>query len=307
VHRGGGGKGRCHQRGRVVNTRSFFGEALGQALDLGLGSPDDVLRHVNPDMLAQYLPRPLWARLLTACLGAPRVDAQLVVETIGVPNLCEHLPGPVIWQVIAEIAARVLGQPYVAPAPGLSIVTRSAAPIAPAPASKSSPIEARSVLAPPPEAIEAPAGSSSSSSALAAVGPSIPAPVNGPLADLITELEADERPITPTRARTPTSQRFRQSNTGIGRLGASAAPPPAQPQARRPQAAVPMPVTAAPKAARRGATEVEDETDLHSAELRGSQREIAVDDSQLVDWQSTETTQASGDEDFSDIGRKRDR
>jgi len=266
-----------------------------------------VLRHITPDMLAQYLPRPLWARLLTACLGAPRVDAQLVVETIGVPNLCEHLPGPVIWQVIAEIAARVLGQPYVAPAPGPAIVTRSAAPIA-IPVSKSAPIErpieGRSVLAPPPDAIEAPVSSSSSSSSGASVGPSIPAPVNGPLADLITELEADERPITPTRARTPTSHRFRQSNTGIGRLGASPSQPP--PQARRPQAAVPMPPSAAPKAARRGATEVEEvETDMHAE--RASQREIAVDDSQLVDWQSTETTQAaaSGDEDFSDIGRKR--
>ena len=76
-----------------MNVKAFFSEALGQALELGIGTPEDVLKHVTPELLATYLPKPLWARLLTACLGASRVDATLVVETIGVPNLCEHIPG----------------------------------------------------------------------------------------------------------------------------------------------------------------------------------------------------------------------
>jgi hypothetical protein len=171
-------------------------------------------------------------------------------------------------------------------------------------ANKSSPmvttVEKRSMLAPPPDAIETPAVAKSGP-----VGPNIPSPVNEPLADLITELEQDERPITPTRGRTPTAQRFRQSNTGVGRLGGSSAN---ATQPRRPQAqAVPTPPAPAARvaSARRGSTEVEDvETDVSEWRANG-QRDIPVDDSQLVDWQSTETTQASGDEDFSDIGRKR--
>jgi hypothetical protein len=278
-----------------VNIKSVFAEALGQALDLGIGTPDDVLKHVTPDLLAQSLPRPLWARLLTACLGAPRVDAQLVVETIGVHNLCEHVPTNVIWAVLSQIAARVLAgseaKDYVAPQP-------AAVPVAITTANKSAPtvttVEKRSVLAPPPDAIATPVAATKSGP----VGPAIPSPVNEPLADLITELEQDDRPITPTRSRTPTAQRFRQSNTGIGgRLGGASATQPRRPQAQ----AVPPTPAAKIASARRGSTEVE-EVDTDASDWK---REIPVDDSQLVDWQSTETTQTAGDEDFSDIGRKR--
>ena len=121
VHRGGRGARRREQDGGHVNLKAFFVATLSTALDLGIAVPDDVIRHVTPDVLAAHLPRPLWARLLTACVGAARVDAQLVVETIGVPNLCEHVPVAILWQCISEIAQRSLGQAYSAPP---AIVTR---------------------------------------------------------------------------------------------------------------------------------------------------------------------------------------
>src|SRR5215510_5461490 len=108
MHRRRGGARRCQQDGGLVNLKAFFVATLSSALDLGIATPDDVLRHVTPDVLANNLPRPLWARLLTACLGAPRVDAQLVVETVGVPNLCEHVPAQIIWACIQEIGLRSL-------------------------------------------------------------------------------------------------------------------------------------------------------------------------------------------------------
>jgi hypothetical protein len=247
-----------------VNIKAFFVDALTSALDLGVARPEDVLKHVTPDVLAQHLPRPLWARLLTACLGAPKVDATLVVETIGVPNIAEHIPTHIVWACIAEVGARALGKEvdvHVAPAP--------LKPAAPTPLTPPPP----DVIASTPKPTPPP---------MAAVGPSIPAPANAALADLINELEASEQPA-PARARTPTSQRFRQSNTGIGRLGASQ---------RRPQA------SASPlRSPRRTGTEV---SDTEAAEVVS--QEIAVDDSQLVDW--SENTQAS-DEDFSDLSRKR--
>ena len=73
-------------------------------------------------------------------------------------------------------------------------------------------------------------------------------------------------------------------------------------QPRRPQASA-SPTTGAASSSgrpRRTGTEVED------VESDSREKEIAVDDSQLVDWQSTETTQtADGNDDFSDLGRKR--
>jgi hypothetical protein len=164
-----------------VNLKGFFVTALGQALELSVATPEDVLRHVTPDVLSQHLPRALWARLLTACMGAPRVDAQLVVETIGVPNLCEHVPSHIIWGCIQEIAQRSLGQPVTAVAPSAS------APLA---------------ITPPPPPTTTVAG-----------------PPN-PLADVVASLDGGP-PSPPLRARSSTGQRFRSNNTGIGRLAAS--------------------------------------------------------------------------------------
>ncbi|HSD89205.1 MAG TPA: hypothetical protein VLB44_16870, partial [Kofleriaceae bacterium] len=264
-----------------MNIKAFLVDALGGALELGIGTPEDVLRHLTPDVLAAHLPRPLWARLLTACLGASRVDAALVVDTIGVPNLCEHMPAPLIWACIADVGLRSLGnQPAVTSTP----LRR--------PAPKSS------VLAPPPEPAVAPAPVATGSTPVA-IGPSIPpAPqpaANQPLADLITELEQDSGLAEPkVRPRSPTAARFRQSNTAIGRgtLGSAA---------RRPQASA-SPALGRPS--RRSGTEVEDpETAVENADWR--QREIAVDDSQLVEWQadgaggaSSGSNAITGDDDF---------
>lgn len=277
-----------------MNIKGFFVDALTAALDLGIGTPDDVLRHVTPDVLAANLPRPLWARLFTACLGAPRVDAQLIVETIGVPNICEHVPAPIIWACIAEIGARSLGKtPDIAVAP------------APLPPRTSTNGTRSSVLAPPPDENPTPLPAVAAAAPVA-IGPSIPAPaptpaVNQPLADLITELEqtdgAGEPKVTSLRPRSPTAQRFRQSNTGIQRLGG----------VRRPQASAA--VSTLSSRSRREPTEAEPDLDA-STQVGDKDRasDIAVDDSQLVDWQATDGSGApamSESDDFSDLGRKR--
>jgi hypothetical protein len=274
-----------------LNIKAFFVDALTSALELGIGTPDDVVRHVTPDLLAKHLPRPLWARLLTACLGAPRVDASLVVDTIGVPNFCEHLPASTIWACLAEIGARSLGK-----VPDITV--------APAPLPKSTPVSGgirASVLAPPPD--ERPAPPPIVTATPVAIGPSIPAPTptaaaDQPLADLITELEQDgaEPRLGNLRPRSPTAQRFRQSNTGIGqRLGST----------RRPQAAAsPTPTPATGIRPRREPTEADPDIVTNGGD---KDRDVAVDDSQLVDWQATDGSGAPAvtDDDFSDLGRKR--
>jgi hypothetical protein len=170
------------------------------------------------------------------------------------------------------------------------------------------------VLAPPPD--EKPRPAASAAPAPVTLGPSIPptptASANQPLADLITELEADDRPAP---SRTPPSK-FRQSHTQSGSSGGPAARGStlggrgtlgnAQ---RRPQAVAPAatPPPPAPRMSRgaREITEVGDaETETHvDSDWRG---EIPVDDSQLVDWKTDASGSAiTGDDDFSDLGRKR--
>jgi hypothetical protein len=265
-----------------MNIKAFFVDALTAALDLKIGTPDDVLRHVTPDVLAKHLPRPLWARLLTACLGAPRVDAQLVIETIGIPNLCEHVPAWIIWACVADIAARSLGKASDIAAPAGAIKSTASG---------------RAILAPPPDISNEPTANA------APVSIASPAAAQ-PLSDLITELEqTDEARISQLRPRSPTAQRFRQSNTNVGaRASLTGA-------GRRPQAVAPPAPTTLPRPSGRRGTEVSSEPEQPTSVETGdwASREIAVDDSQLVEWQTDigSATAITGDDDFSDLGRKR--
>ena len=283
-----GGACRRQQDGGLVNLKAFFVATLQSALDLGIATPDDVIRHVTPDVLSVNLPRPLWARLLTACVGAPHVDAQLVVETIGVPNLCEHVPAPIIWGCIEELGQRALGgAPIAIPAP--AVISRSTTAPA-APVSRPIPLG----TPPPPPAAEPKAAAP----APVAVGPSIPAP-GAPVAD--PDLDAAGR------VRAVPGQRFRQSNTGMGRL--TQTPSSRRPQAQAtPPAAPPSPAADAPPdrggglpRVKRGQTEADFDLETLVGGKDDWKNALAVEDEQLVDWSASEETASSADE----IGRKR--
>ncbi|MCX5742631.1 MAG: hypothetical protein NT062_09065 [Proteobacteria bacterium] len=286
-----------------MNIKGFLVTALTSALDLGIATCDDVLRHVTPDILAAHLPRPLWARLLTACVGAPRVDAQLVVETIGVPNLCEHVPSTIMWVVLDEIGARSLGGAFVPRPVAATHVAYVATPVAVAPPTPAPVVEPRTPLtmAPPPEVIAPPLPvTATQPSPTVAMGPDIPSPALV-AADLFDDVIAEERPAGGPRARTPTQQRFRASSTGIGRLAASS---------RRPQASASAPPQFADdRDGRRAATESEFDaaTNVAGRAATGTppasapatpttpanddwKANLAVEDEQLVDWAGSDET-----------------
>jgi hypothetical protein len=112
-----------------VSITRFFVDAFTSALDRGIASSHDLIRHFTPEVLAAHLPRPLWARLLTACLGAARVDATTIVDTVGVANLCEHLPKPLLWTCLAELAAAALsGAAIASPPKPATVVAPSGSP-----------------------------------------------------------------------------------------------------------------------------------------------------------------------------------
>ncbi len=277
------GTGRCEQDGGFVNLKGFFVAALSSALDLGIAVPEDVLRHVTPDVLAAHLPRPLWARLLTACVGAPRVDAQLVVETIGVPNLCEHVPAQIIWGCLQEIGLRALS--------GVVMATPSGVPISRPNAAQTAPVSRPIPLStPPPPPASEPRHTATPPTGV--VGPTIPA-----LGHAVAEAEHDSA----TRARVPPGQRFRPSSSGIGRLAATNNASARRPQA---QAAPPAPPAAEPGAAsprvKRGQTDAEFDLETYVGGKDDWKNALAVEDEQLVDWSASEET-VNTDE----LGRKR--
>ncbi|MBA3457271.1 MAG: hypothetical protein H0T42_29590 [Deltaproteobacteria bacterium] len=262
--------------------KRFLVDALSSALDLGIATPDDVLGHVTPDMLAQHLPRPLWARLITACLGASRVDSQLVVETLGVSNLCEHIPSTAIWSCLADIGQRSLG--------GEASTRAAAAPQAPAIVTRPAKNAPLSISGPPPPDPVKPAPAAPPPMM---AGPSIPAPSH-------SDNGADDDRAGIARPRTATGSRFRSTSTNIGRLAATS-------NQRRPQAAAPSPppppeadpVTDRPTRTilpvRRGQTEVEvEEVESPNGDWRNA---LAVEDEQLVDWSASDETVTGEDPD----------
>ncbi|HEY4244144.1 MAG TPA: hypothetical protein VGM88_30230 [Kofleriaceae bacterium] len=247
--------------------KAFFVDTLASALALGVATTDDILRHATPDVLSIHLPRPLWARLIAACLGAPRVDSRLVVETIGLPNLAEHVPGSILWACIYEFGQRAFGADW-KPA--------AAAPIA-TPVAKSAPLS----TPPPPDEIAKPAPVIATARN---AHPTIPTP------ELVEVEEAPAPPTIPSsataapsspRARPPVQQRFRQSSTGIGRLA------PTNPTARKPQATTTA-VTAPPAPPPRRSTDSEDDVMTEVGGKDDWKNALAVEDEQLVDWTASD-------------------
>lgn len=90
-------------------NRRFLYEVIGMGLELEAVSPDDVIRHITPEVLAHHLPVALKAKLLHASLNAEKMTPALIVESIGIEALVEHSPMPALWAVIRGSVERQLG------------------------------------------------------------------------------------------------------------------------------------------------------------------------------------------------------
>ena len=101
-----------------MSIPDFLTDVLESALDQGIGTPSDILRHATPEELSKHLPRPVWKELLTAALASGRTDARLVVDTVTIATICKHLPSTIVWACVAELGGRSLSKPLVAPPPG---------------------------------------------------------------------------------------------------------------------------------------------------------------------------------------------
>lgn len=102
-------------------NRRFLYECIGMGLELETVTPDDVIRHITPEVLAHHLPVALKAKLLHASLNAERMTPALIVESIGVEGLVENSPMPALWAVIRGAVERQLGSlPERVPAPAHS-------------------------------------------------------------------------------------------------------------------------------------------------------------------------------------------
>ncbi len=273
----------------------FFVDAFTSALERGMASPGDILRHITPEVLSIHLPRHLWARLLTACLGAPRVDASTIVDTVGIANLCEHMPKPLLWTCLADLAATALGGAS-AMTGAMAAAPAVAAAAAGAPAASASHVYGASAAA---AGMATTIGLATTTAAPSASGARPPRASSPDM--LLPPPPASSRPPTgPIEAPEPTDAgRRATASRGLGTSRMAGA------SSRRPQAGVapvgPGPVLPSPRSAvtptsmpaqtpRRDELDFEIETDLRADWKAGSKDAIPVDDEQLVDWSASEET-----------------
>jgi hypothetical protein len=101
-----------------MSIPDFLTDVLESALDQGIGTPSDVLRHATPEELSRHLPRGVWKQLIAAALASSRTDARLVVDTVTIATICKHLPSTIVWGCVAELGERSLAKPGLAPLPG---------------------------------------------------------------------------------------------------------------------------------------------------------------------------------------------
>jgi hypothetical protein len=88
--------------------RNFLEAALSTGLETKIITPDDVCRHIEPDVLASHLPVDAKTALLSASLKAGKMSPNLVFEVIEPRVFAEHMPEHMLWACIAEAADKVL-------------------------------------------------------------------------------------------------------------------------------------------------------------------------------------------------------
>jgi hypothetical protein len=319
----------------------FFVDALSGALELGLATPEDVMKHVTPDVLAAHLPRALWAKLLGACLAAPRVDPRLIVDTIGVVDLCANVPGTLLWSILADVAARALGKGLLAAPPPAAVAAKPAEKPTEKPvekpaekpvekaaekpvekpiekvAEKAKPVEPEKPAEKPPEKVTdrpivtrpatSPPVSTRAPTITTTQTAAAPAPERNLAPAMVVDIdfEDDEEPA-PLEAPPHSPHR---APTVPGPAAApsrasngSRSPTGAGASSRRPQASTgPRTSPRTTPPSPRRGAAGSSDFDLDTDVGAAKQQEVPVDDDQLIDWTSSEETVTSG----VDLDRKR--
>lgn len=121
----------------MKSRQAFLREVLGAGLELGHLRAEDVLRHVPPDVLVEVLPKGLVATLFAKALGARALDADLMLATLGLDAICEHVPHQRLWQSVEAAMRQALDGTAAVAAPAKPLAVASApirAPMATPPA-----------------------------------------------------------------------------------------------------------------------------------------------------------------------------
>lgn len=90
------------------NRRTWLAIVLDEGLNLGILTPEDILRHATPAIIATDLPPPLVASLIEAGLAHGMFTPDVLVHHLGPRTIAEHMPIPVLWDCVNEVAEELV-------------------------------------------------------------------------------------------------------------------------------------------------------------------------------------------------------
>jgi hypothetical protein len=88
--------------------RKWISVLIEEGLQVGVLSPEDVMRHTTPSVLATDLPPELVASVLQAGIDGDGFNPETVVKALGAEKIAEHLPLPVLWSCVNEAAEAIV-------------------------------------------------------------------------------------------------------------------------------------------------------------------------------------------------------
>jgi hypothetical protein len=81
--------------------RELLRRALVAGLATGQITAKDIVRHVDAKVLAHSLPDDLTQKLLEASLAAGTMTPELVIDTLGIASVTDHVPPHIVWACVA--------------------------------------------------------------------------------------------------------------------------------------------------------------------------------------------------------------
>jgi hypothetical protein len=79
---------------------------LAAALDNDIMTPDDILLHATPEVLAAHLPPDVMSNVLAASLKEGTMNSEVILRTVGPDVLSRYVPPNILWSSVQSAARR---------------------------------------------------------------------------------------------------------------------------------------------------------------------------------------------------------
>lgn len=89
-----------------TDREKWMAIVLAAALDNDIMTPDDIIAHASPEVMASNLPPDVMSSVLAASLKEGKMTAEVILRTVGPDALSRYIPPDVLWGSVRSAAQR---------------------------------------------------------------------------------------------------------------------------------------------------------------------------------------------------------